>query len=400
MLEAVVGGGPFGVLDEQAGHHGRLEAARELLGLASGPVHPQLDLAEVLQAEVTAEHRREGEERRRLLGQVGGSARDECADRRGHHPLGVARQVPGAVDLLDQPLVAVGLRHRLDDEGHPLGLGVHHHHVAGVNGSAERLAEQLARLGLREPVHLHAPQQADAVHVGDQVHGLGHLRELLGPDREHQEDRARAVRAHDVPDQSQTVVVGPLEVVDQHRERPLVRERPERDGPEVERSEQAGIGGQRRETRVVPARHRVEARGEGGGGPGRSRGRARIGRADDRAHQQERTSELLVRGDGDRREAILRRELVRGEQQSGLADPGLALEAQPGEPAGPRGGELLADRVELRLAADDRTRGAAGVEQHRRDRLEARSQDGRSVVHRPRRRFSVFHPAPRSRCGG
>ena len=121
--------------------HGGLERPSEVLLLARGLVHPELDLAEVLQAEVTTEHRRDGEQRLRLLGQVRGASRDERPDRGGHHPLGVARQVPGPVDLLDQPPVPVRLRHRLDDEGHALGLGVHHRHAACVDRASEGLPE-------------------------------------------------------------------------------------------------------------------------------------------------------------------------------------------------------------------------------------------------------------------
>ena len=121
----------------------------------------------------------------------------------------------------------------------------------GVDRTAEDLLQQLARLRLREPVELEPPDEADASHVGEQVDGLGDERELLGPDREHQEDRARRVGADDVAEQPQAVVVGPLEVVDQHGERPLGGQVPDGDGAEVERAQEPAVG---REVRERPGR--------------------------------------------------------------------------------------------------------------------------------------------------
>ena len=194
-------------------------------------------------------------------------------------------------------------------------------------GPPEDRREELPRLRLREPVDLHAADEAHPIHVGEQVHGLGHERELLGPDREHQEDRARGVRADDVAEQAEAVVVGPLEVVDQDGERSLGGEGAERDGAEIERAQEPAVGRQGREARVVLAGHRVEAPRERLGGVGlRASAPDRLGRSQDRAREQERAAELLVGGDRDRREPGRRGHLAGGEQQAGLPDAGLALE--------------------------------------------------------------------------
>ena len=67
------------------------------------------------------------------------------------------------------------------------------------------------------------------------------------------------VGADDVAEQAEAVVVRPLEVVDQDRERPLGGEGAERDGAQVERAEQPAVGRERGEAGVVLSRHRVEA---------------------------------------------------------------------------------------------------------------------------------------------
>ena len=370
------------MLGQQAGGDGRRERAGERVGVRCGlVVHAGLDLAEILEAEPPAEDRGVGEQRLRLIGQVRGAPGDERPHRRGHEPLGVAREPPHAVDLLDHAAVAVGARHLLDDERDALGLRVHDRRAGLVDRTAEDRGDQRARLGLREPVDPHAPDQAHPLHVGDQVHRLGHERELLGADREQQEDRAVGDRAHDVAEQAQAVVVAPLEVVDQDRQRRLGRDGAERDGAQIEGAQEPAIGGQRREAGIVLARHRVEAPRDRladlGAVPGGRRGGRR---SHDRAREQERAAELLVGGDGDRREPGLRGHLARGQQQARLADAGLALERQPREPAGRRRGELLADRVLLGAAPDDRPRGPPHVQRHRGEGLEERRERRRARI--------------------
>ena len=49
---------------------------------------------------------------------------------------------PDAVDLLDQPALAVGERHLLDDERDALGLRVHHRRARRVDRTAEHLRQE------------------------------------------------------------------------------------------------------------------------------------------------------------------------------------------------------------------------------------------------------------------
>ena len=277
VLEAVVGGRALLVLGQQSRRDGRRQGFGELLGVGRRPVHAELDLAQVLQAEPPSQDRRDGQQRLRRIGQLRRPPRDQRLHRRGHQPLGVAGQGPDAVDLLDHPALAVGERHLLDDERDALGLRVHHGRARRVDRTAEHLGQELARLGLGEPVDLEAADDPHATHVGDQVHGFGDDRELLGADREHQEDRARAVGADHVAQQAEAVLVRPLQVVDQDGERPFGGQGSERDGAQVERAEQPAVGRERGEPRVVLTRHRVQAAGERLGGLRAGRVRAASG---------------------------------------------------------------------------------------------------------------------------
>ena len=104
VREAVVGGRARLVFDQQAGGDGWRERGREVLGRHVLFVDAELDLAEVLQAEVAPEHGRHGERVLGVLGQTRRPARDQRSDGGGHEALGVARERPHAVDLLDHPL--------------------------------------------------------------------------------------------------------------------------------------------------------------------------------------------------------------------------------------------------------------------------------------------------------
>ena len=206
-----------------------------------------------------------------------------------------------------------------------------------------------------------------AAHVGDQVHGLVDDRELLGTDREHQEDRARTVGADHVAQQAEAVLIRPLQVVDQDREGSLGGQCPVGDRAEVERAEQPAVGSERGEPWVVLSRHRVQAAGDRLGGLRIVSGASGLGRAEDGPGDQERAPELLVGRDGDRGEAIGRRLLGRGDEQPCLADPGLTLHGETDEPAGAGRRQLLGDRPELGRPPDHVAGRPVNVEGHRRE---------------------------------
>jgi hypothetical protein len=130
----------------------------------------------------------------------------------------------------------------LDDERHALRLGVHGRRRPRLDRAAEDVLEQLGGLGRREAPGAQTLDQAHPLHVGHEVDRLGHGRELVGPDREEQEDRPIGVAPDDVAQQPQRVVVGPLDVVDEDRQRAVGRQDPDRHPGEVERPQQLGIG--------------------------------------------------------------------------------------------------------------------------------------------------------------
>ena len=209
--------------------------------------------------------------------------------------------------------------------------------IAAADGALDRPAEHVlagARPS-RSGVNRAGPQPADEahpLHVGDEVDGLGDRRELVGPDGQEQEDRSVGVAPDDVAEHPQRVVVGPLDVVDEQGERADV--------------------GQLRAT-ATPARsnaRRSLASGDRFSKPGSSRpdiasttrrtaasagvpaAVSRIAASREQAAcDEERAADLLVRGDRDDREAGLRRQVARLEEQAGLADARLALERHRGQ---------------------------------------------------------------------
>ena len=374
--KAVVGGRLLGALHQQTRRDRRRQRFGERLRLARRVVDSQAHLVEVLQTEAPAQDGGLGERDLRLLGEPGAATRDQRPHRGRHHALRVLREPPHAVDLLDHPAVAVRGGHLLDDERDSLCLRVHDGGAGGVDRSTEHLRKQLAGLDLRESTNLHAAQQAHAIHVGEQVHGLGDERELFRADRAHQEHRALRVGADHVSEQPKTVVVRPLEIVDQQRERTNVGERPEGHGGEIERSEQPAVGRQARQARVVLPRHRVETPAEGVGRVGALRRRDRRRRPEDRPGEQEGAADLLVRRDGDGREALVGRPLAGGQQQARLPDSGLSLEREAHEPARAGRRDLLLDRRQLGGPPHDRPGRPANVQRHGRERLRERREGG------------------------
>ena len=332
VREAEIGGRALVVRDQQAGANRGLEQRREVLGarwlVVAGAA---LQLVQVLQAEAPAEDGGLGQGGLRRIREVSGAARDHRAHRGGHHPLGVARERPHPVDLLDQAAVSIRLRHLADDERHALCLGVHRRGARRMHRRAEQLFEQLARFELREAVHLQPTHETHPIHVGQQVDGFGDQGELLRSDREHQKDRARRSGPDEIAEQAQAVVVGPLEVIDEQRERALCRELPHREGGEVVRAQEPLIGREGREARVVVPGHRLEAPAECVGGRCPLGDRHRVRRTDDRAREQERAAELLVGRHRDRRDAAPAGDLDRGQEQPRLPDARFALDGQPGE---------------------------------------------------------------------
>ena len=326
--------------------------------------HPHPDRPEVSKAEAAAEDRGVAERGPCPGRESRGAAIDERPNRGWHEPGRVAAEPPLAIDLLERAGLAVRPGQLLDDERHALGLDVHRGRGCGLDRTAEDALQELRRFDRAEPSGPQPPDEAHPLHVGDEVHRLGDRCELVRPDRQEQEDRPIGVAPDDVPEEPEGVVVGPLDVVDEQRERADPGERRDRDAREVEGPEELGVRRQGLEPALV-------APGDGLDHPPdrglRRRPRGRVAdraRGEQAARDEERPADLLVGRDRDAREPARRRELGGGEQQARLADARLALEGHRGEAAGSLV-QLLGDRLELGAPPDDRAGRPAQLDRER-----------------------------------
>ena len=109
--------------------------------------------------------------------------------------------------------------------------------------------------------------------------------------------RLVGVAADDVAKEAQAVLVGPLEVVEEDRERAHRGQLGDGHGGKVVGAKELLVRREARERRVVPAGERVERAPHGRSGRGGA-GQLLDGPAsEDRAGEQEGTAQLLVRGD-------------------------------------------------------------------------------------------------------
>ena len=247
---------------------------------------------------VRPEDRGLGEGRARVVGEVGGAALDERPDAGGDEPGGPRRQRPRPVHALEQARVAVGAHELLDHERHTLGLRLDRRDRLRRDRPAQRLAEHLGRFGEVESRDLDPPDQPHPVHVGEQRDELRRGGGLLGPERHRDEHRQAGLRSDEVAQQAQAVLVGPLEVVEQERDRSPEGRQPERESRLVDDAERALVRRETRECRVVLAREDLARTIEG---RGRALGAAlaELVRGEDPPRDEERAADLLVARDGD-----------------------------------------------------------------------------------------------------
>ena len=252
----------------------------------------------------------------------------------------------------------------LDDERHALGLGVHHGRGGGLDRPAEDPLEELRGLERSEPAGPQSPDEPHPLHVGKEVDGLGDRRELVRPDRQQQEDRPVGIAPDDVPEQAQGVVVGPLDVVDEQRQRADLGERRDGHAREVKGPQELGVRRQALEAGLVPPGDGLDDPSDRGLSR-RPRGCvADRGRHEQAARDEERPADLFVGGDGDTGEPGRRCELGCGEQETRLADPRLAFQGYSSQSAGSFP-QHLGDRVELGASADHRPRRPAQLDSER-----------------------------------
>jgi hypothetical protein len=110
-----------------------------------------------------------------------------------------------------------------------------------VNGTTEDALQQFGSLDRAEPAESCPSNQSHPLHVGDEVDGLRDRGELVGADRQQQEDRAVGIAADHVAEHAERVVVGPLDVVDEECERADRGDLADRDTREIERAEEFGV---------------------------------------------------------------------------------------------------------------------------------------------------------------
>ena len=250
---------------------------------------PRTDRAKVSKAEASAEDRRVAERSPGPGRESCGTTVDEGADRRGDEPGRVAAEAPLAVHLLERSRLAVRPGQLLDDERNALGLGMHRRRRRGFDRAREHPLQELGSLQRAESAWSQPSDEAHPLHVGDEVDGLGDRGELVGSDGQEQEDRLVGVAPDDVPQEPERVVVGPLDVVDEERDRPDMRKRRDRNACEIECPQELRIGRQALESGFVSSRDRLDhapdgrlRRRSGGRPPGwrpRRRGSGRGGTA-------------------------------------------------------------------------------------------------------------------------
>ena len=210
----------------QHGHrrHRSVVAVQDLcpgLAITQAPA----DGPEVSQAEAAAQDGRVAEGGPCRGRKPRGTTIDERPDRGGHESRSVSAEPPLAARLLEGACFAVSPCDLLDDEGHALRLRVHRRGRCGLDRATEDALQQLRRFGGAEPSGPQSSDEAHPFHVGHEVHRLCHGRELVRADGQEQEDRPLRVAPDDVPEEPEGVVVGPLDIVDEQRERLDARER-------------------------------------------------------------------------------------------------------------------------------------------------------------------------------
>ena len=317
------------------------------------------------------------------------AAVDERPDGGGHEPCRVATEPPFAIDLLQRPGLAVGPGDLLDDERDAFGLDVHGRRRGGFDRTAEHAFEQLGRFERAEACRSQSPDKAHPLHVGDEIDRLRHRSELVRSDGQEQEDRLIRVAPDDVSEESEGVVIGPLDVIDEQRDRSDLREGGDGDAGQVECSEELGIRREGLESGLVTTGDRLHDPSD------RCLCRGPRGRFADRqgceqaASEKERPADLLVGRDRHAGEPARTREFDRGQQQARLADARLTLEGHGGE-AGGRFVEFLRDRLELRTATDDGTGRAAQLDGQR--TLRSHEWVERAAIGHPKGRHVLDRP--------
>jgi hypothetical protein len=257
----------------------------------------------------------------------------------------------------------------LDDERDTFGLGMDRGGGRSVDRSAQNLAQQLGGFDRGESADPDAADDTHPLEIGDEVHRLRDLGELLRPNRQEQEDRPIGIAPDDIAEEAKRVVVGPLDVIQEERQGPGIGERRDGDPTQVERPKELRIGGQRFVPGLVPAGDRIDDALNGGLGAPVAGDVPDGGVREQAPRQQERAADLLICGHCDDGEPGLLGTIGGSEEQPRLPDPWLALDTNGGQSRG-RVTDLAPDRLQLGGSSNDVAGSPAEVDRQRTLRLD------------------------------
>ncbi len=350
VREGVVRRGDRRPFDQKAGSDRGRERLREGRGVAGRITQRALHGLEVAQAEAAAKDRGLCQQRPGGRRQPGRTTVDERAHRARHEPLRARGEGPRAVDPLQHPVRAVRLRDLLDDEWDALGLGVDRGGAGGTDVTTKGPAQQLSGLDLCEAREAQAPHQPEPFHVREERRRLGHTRWRVRAHRENEKDRAGGGGPNEIPKQPDAVLIGPLEIVDEQRQRAGGGRLAQGHRAEVEDAQELAVRAERLQPGFVVAGDRVHGARERLG-RGRILGVSESRAGENAPSNEEWAADLLVGRHRGHDPAVGGCELGGGEEQPRLADPRLALQHHTREPAG-HGAKRVLDSADLRRTAD------------------------------------------------
>ncbi len=248
------------------------------------------------ETETTAQDPGVGEMGTAVGSQLGETPLHQGLDGRGHARATQLGHCPCAVDELERLGLPIGPGQLLDEERDTLGASVDALQGGGLEGTAEKVDEQLLALAGVEPLETeHLGDPPHPVEVGDQLGGTTGGRVGVGPETDQQEHRGRAHGSHQIPDQLDAVVVGPLQVVEHEEQGALPGEGEQGGRHLVELAQHLLLWGEALQT-GAPARYGLLSLVERLHGHRLPSDCGHGRRGEQSAEEQERPSKLLVGG--------------------------------------------------------------------------------------------------------
>ena len=232
-----------------------------------------------------------------------------------------------------------------------------------VGRGAEQALQQLPALALGQALQPEYLGHSHPIQVSDQLGGPAGGGVGVGAEADEEEEGGGSHGPHQVADQLDAVVVGPLQVVEHQEQGTLPGEGEDGGGHLVEGAQHLLLGGEAFHV-LAPSRDSFLRCLELLSGPGFPGDGGHLGRGEQGAKEEERSSKLFVGGhvEDEERLFLLGGQLGGGLQHPGLADAGLTLEHYRGEPGGRGGQQLLIDRVQFLGPSHHRALGPSGTD--------------------------------------